>query len=75
MIWMIIYEKQEENKMRANILEGLIYCNKCNEYKNSTTEIYLPGGSENEGSINCLHCDTIIGYTHDEEWKQLFKIT
>jgi hypothetical protein len=34
-------------------------------------EIYLPDGSENEGRLNHLKCDTTIGYTWDPEWLRM----
>ena len=45
-------------------------CIGCHKYI-GMNEIYLPDGSENEGRLNHLKCDTTIGYTWDPEWLRM----
>jgi hypothetical protein len=46
------------------------YCAGCNKWI-GINDIYQPDGSENEGRLNCLKCDSIIGYTWDKEWLRM----
>jgi len=58
--------------MLFNFLLG-IYCFQCRQYKNPYTEIYLPDGSENEGRVNCLDCDSLLGFTWDKCWSVFWR--
>jgi len=51
-----------------------IWCFVCNTYKDPNTEIYLPDGSENEGMVCCLMCDSILGHTTDLNWKTYWRL-
>jgi len=49
---------------------NLVYCFMCKQWV-EFKDIYLPDGSENEGRLNHLKCDSTIGYTWDPEWLRM----
>ena len=58
--------------MEYHNLSNEVYCIACHKWI-GMSEIYLPDGSENEGRINHLKCDTTVGYTWDAEWLRMIE--
>ena len=54
-------------------MDNKAYCFNCNKWI-EINDIYLPDGSENEGRLNHLKCDTTVGYTFDKEWLNMIEI-
>ena len=50
-----------------------VYCFWCKKYCNPYTGIYLLTNDEQEGSVNCLMCNHILGYTWDISWVKFWE--
>jgi hypothetical protein len=46
-----------------------IYCKQCNDWL-TCYQVWLPDGAN--GRVSCLVCNNTVGYTWDNEYKEVF---